>query len=61
MARKLDQKDYVYFVRILGIYTYNIIDSLPFAGFRHEKLHQVSIVIILCFGHSKIETDAQFC
>ena len=31
MARKLDQKDYVYFVRILGIYTYNIIDSLPFA------------------------------
>jgi hypothetical protein len=33
MARKLDQKDYVYFVRILGIDTYNIIDSLPFAKY----------------------------
>ncbi len=67
MARKLDQKDYVYFVRIFGIYTYNIIDSLPFAEGIHVcsylphtdytclRIHQGTISIVYCISFKRVQ------
>ncbi len=34
MARKPDKKHYVFCVRILSLYAYNILDTLPFALFK---------------------------